>query len=167
MDAAATSTSEQMIDWPALARAVHVLSVVHWIGGLAFVTFVILPGLHEFEAERRLAVFDALERRFAWQARISVLLAGISGFYLFDVFGHWDRITEPTFWWLHAMIALWAIFMVMLFVAEPLFLHAWFESRARRDPESAFHVALRGHCVLTTLALITVAGAVGGAHGLF
>ncbi|MCP9626367.1 hypothetical protein NML43_04600 [Rhodopseudomonas palustris] len=156
-----------MIDWPAAARAVHVLSVVHWIGGLAFVTFVILPSLREFEVERRLAMFDALERRFAWQARISVLLAGTSGFYLFVVFGHWDRITDAGFWWLHAMIALWAIFMLMLFAAEPLFLHAWFDARARRDPDGAFRVALRGHRVLSTLALITVAGAVGGVHGLF
>jgi uncharacterized membrane protein len=156
-----------MMDWPAAAGAVHVLSVVHWIGGLAFVTFVILPSLREFEVERRLALFDALERRFAWQARISVLLAGISGFYLFVVFGHRDRITDAGFWWLHAMIALWAMFMLMLFVAEPLFLHAWFDARARRDPDGAFRVALRGHRVLSTLALITVAGAVGGVHGLF
>ena len=130
-------------------------------------TFVILPSLREFEAERRLAVFDALERRFARQARISVLLAGISGFYLLDVLGHWERIADPGFWWLHAMIALWTIFVVMLFVAEPLFLHAWFESRARQYPDGAFRIALRGHRVLSALALITVAGAVGGAHGLF
>lgn len=26
-----------------LARAVHVLTIVHWIGGMAFVTLVILP----------------------------------------------------------------------------------------------------------------------------
>ncbi|WP_420135621.1 hypothetical protein [Rhodopseudomonas sp.] len=156
-----------MIDWPAIARAVHVLSVVHWIGGLLFVTFVILPSLSEFEADRRLAAFDALERRFSWQARISVLLAGISGWYLFDVFGHWERIADPGFWWLYAMIVLWALFMVMLFVAEPLFLHAWFDARARHDPEGAFRIAQRGHRVLSTLALITVGGAVGGAHGLF
>ncbi|MFC0242397.1 hypothetical protein [Rhodopseudomonas telluris] len=156
-----------MIDWPSIARAVHVLSIVHWIGGLAFVTFVILPSLGEFEPDRRLVVFDALERRFSRQARISVLLAGLSGFYLLDIFGHWDHITDPSFWWLHAMMALWAVFMVMLFVAEPLFLHGWFDARARRDPDGAFRIALRGHRVLSTLALITVAGAVGGAHGLF
>jgi hypothetical protein len=65
------------------------------------------------------------------------------------------------------MIGLWALFVVMLFVAEPLFLHAWFERRARRDPEGAFRVALRGHRVLSTVSLITVLGAVGGAHGMF
>jgi uncharacterized membrane protein len=156
-----------MIDWPSIARAAHVLSIVHWIGGLLFVTFVILPSLLDLEPGRRLALFDALERRFAWQARLSTVVAGLSGFYLFGVFGHWDHIAEPSFWWLHAMIGLWAVFMVMLFVAEPLFLHAWFDARAQRDPDGAFRLALRGHRVLSTIAVITVAGAVGGAHGLF
>ena len=67
-----------MIDGLAVARAVHVVAVVHWIGGLLFVTLVILPSLLETEAPRRLAVFDALERRFATQARLSTLLVGLS-----------------------------------------------------------------------------------------
>ena len=156
-----------MIDWPTLVRTVHVLAIVHWIGGLLFTTFVILPSLLEMEASRRLPLFDALERRFAAQARASTLLAGLSGFYLLYYFGHWERIAEPRFWWIDAMIALWAIFTVMLFVAEPLFLHAWFDARARRDPDGAFRVALRGHRVLSVLAVVTVLGAAGGAHGLF
>ncbi len=65
------------------------------------------------------------------------------------------------------MIGLWAIFTIMLFVAEPLFLHAWFDARAQRDPDGAFRVALRGHRLLSLAAVVTVLGAVGGAHGLF
>ena len=81
--------------------------------------------------------------------------------------GRWAQLADPQFWWLGAMLGLWAIFIVMLFIAEPLFLHAWFDARARRDPDRAFRVALRGHRVLSTISLITVLGAVGGAHGLF
>jgi uncharacterized membrane protein len=156
-----------MIDWPTIARAVHVLAIVHWIGGLVFVTLVMLPSLLEIEASRRLALFHALEGRFATQARLSTLLAGLSGFYLFYTLGHWERLTELRFWWLHAMIGLWAIFTIMLFVAEPLVLHAWFDARARRDPDDAFRIALRGHRVLSAVSVATVLGAVGGAHGLF
>jgi uncharacterized membrane protein len=156
-----------MIDWLSVARAVHVLAIVHWIGGLVFVTLVILPSLLEMEASRRLPLFHALEGRFATQARLSTLLAGLSGFYLFYTLGHWERLTELRFWWLHAMIGLWAIFIVMLFIAEPLFLHAWFDARARRDPEGTYRVALRGHRILSVVAVATVLGAVGGAHGLF
>jgi uncharacterized membrane protein len=156
-----------MLDWPVLFRIVHVLGVVHWIGGLLFVTFVILPSLLEIEAGRRLALFDALERRFAAQARISTVLVGISGFYMLHVHDRWAQLVEPQFWWLDAMLSLWALFIVMLFVAEPLFVHAWFDVQARRDPDGAFRFALRGHRVLSVLSLITVIGAVGGAHGLF
>ena len=156
-----------MIDWPTIARAVHVLAIVHWIGGLVFVTLVILPSLLEIEASRRLALFHALEGRFATQARVSTLLAGLSGVYLVYVYDHWDRFAELRFWWLGAMTGLWAIFIAMLFVAEPLVLHAWFDARARRDPDGAFRVALRGHRILSAVAVATVLGAVGGAHGLF
>lgn len=156
-----------MIDWLIVARAVHVVAIVHWIGGLLFVTFVILPSLLETEALQRLALFDALERRFAKQARASVVLVGLSGFYMLHWYELWGRIADPRFWWLGAMIGLWTIFTIMLFIAEPLFLHAWFDTRARRDPDGAFRVALRGHRVLSVLAVVTVLGSVGGAHGLF
>ncbi len=156
-----------MIDWLIVARAVHVLAIVHWIGGLLFVTLVILPSLPETEALRRLTLFDALERRFAMQARFSTLLAGLSGFYMLYSYELLGQIADPRFWWLGAMIGLWAIFTIMLFIAEPLFLHAWFDARARRDPDGAFRVALRGHRVLSSVAVVTVLGAVGGAHGLF
>lgn len=155
-----------MLDWPTMFRIIHVLAVVHWIGGLLFVTFVLLPSLSEFEPARRLPLFDALERRFARQARVSTLLAGISGFYMLHAYDHWSRVLDPRFWWLGAMLALWALFTVMLFVAEPLVLHRWFSAAAKRNPDRAFRIALRGHRVLSTAALITVLGAVGGAHGL-
>jgi uncharacterized membrane protein len=141
------------------------IAVVHWIGGLLFVTLVILPSLLETEAPRRIAVFNALERRFATQARVSTLIVGLSGFYMLHAYEHWGRIADPRFWWLDAMIGLWAIFTIMLFVAEPLFLHEWFDARGQRDPDGAFRIALRGHRVLSLAAVVTVLGAVGGAHG--
>jgi len=156
-----------MIDWLAVARAVHVVAIVHWIGGLLFVTLVILPSLLETEAPRRLALFDVLERRFATQARVSTLLVGLSGLYMLYSYEHWGRIADPRFWWLDAMIGLWAIFTVMLFIVEPMFLHAWFNARAQRNPDNAFRAALLGHRILSLVAVVTVLGAVGGAHGLF
>ena len=54
----------------------------------------------------------------------------------------------------------------MLFVAEPLFLHAWFRRAAEQNPERVFRLIERLHRVLLALSLITVAGAVAGSHGL-
>jgi uncharacterized membrane protein len=55
------------VDEIAIARALHVLSIVLWIGGVAFVTTVLIPAIRRLRAPNdRLALFDAIERRFAW-----------------------------------------------------------------------------------------------------
>lgn len=150
-----------------LARALHVLAVVHWIGGVAMVTLVILPAVARLsEPERRLTLFEAVEGRFGAQARWSVTLAGLTGFWMTWRLDAWGRFAEPGTWWMHAMVAVWALFTAILFVAEPLFLHAWFRARARRDPVGTMALVLRAHRLLLALAAVTVLGAVLGAHGM-
>ena len=65
-----------------VAIAIHVLSVIWWIGGLAFVTAVILPALRSGQLGDTRAAFKVIESRFEPQVRIAVLLAGLSGLYL-------------------------------------------------------------------------------------
>jgi len=152
----------------AIARAVHVLAIVHWIGGVSMVTLVLLPGLSRaVKAAERMSLFGNIEGRFGNQARISTALAGLSGLYMVYGMDVWDRFADPSYWWMHAMVLVWAIFTFMLFVAEPFFLHRWFDARAARDPEGTFRRVQRMHVVLLTLSAITVAGAVLGAHGAF
>ena len=147
-------------------RALHVLGVVLWIGGVAFVTTVLLPAVRRLKSpEERVAFFEAVERRFAWQARATTLLVGATGLHLTAAWDLWARFSSPGYWWMHAMVAVWAIFTVMLFVAEPLFLHRWFLERAQRDPAGTFRRIERLHRVLLTISLVTVLGAVAGAHG--
>jgi uncharacterized membrane protein len=102
-----------------IARAVHVLAIVLWIGGAGFVTTVVLPALRAGEAQGRLVRFEAIEERFSWQARVTTLVAGLSGFYMTARLDLWDRFVAAGFWWIHAMVALWLLFTLMLFVAEP------------------------------------------------
>ncbi len=150
----------------ALARALHVLGVVLWIGGVAFVTTVLLPAIRRMKSpDERVEFFEAVERRFAWQARVTTLLTGATGFYLAHAWDLWSRFRDPHFWWMHAMVAVWALFTVMLFVAEPLFLHRWFLERARQQPEATFARIERMHRLLLAVSLATVVGAVAGAHG--
>ena len=154
------------MDEAALARAIHVFGVVLWIGGVGFVTTVLLPAVRRMKRpEERVAFFEAVERRFAWQARGTTLLVGLSGFYLVEIWDLWDRFAELGFWWMHAMVLVWALFTVMLFVAEPLFLHRWFLERAEKKPEQTFRLIQRMHWVLLILSLITVIGATIGSHG--
>ncbi len=63
-----------------LARVLHVLGVVLWIGGVAMVTTVLLPSVRRMKTpEERVAFFEAVERRFASQARGTTLLTGLTG----------------------------------------------------------------------------------------
>lgn len=149
-----------------LARALHVVAIVHWIGGVAFVTLVLLPAVRSFAAPAaRVALFEAIERRFAMQARVSTLLAGLTGFWMTERLDAWARFSDLRFWWMHAMLAIWALFTLMLFVLEPLVLHRWFLAQAERDPEATFARIRRLHHVLLTASAVTVFAAVLGAHG--
>ena len=150
-----------------IARAIHVVAVVHWIGGVWFVTFVVLPAVIRLaEPGRRIALFEAVEGRFAVQARVSTALAGAAGFWLTWRIDGFDRFLDPArFWWMHAMVALWAVFTLVLFVLEPLVLHRWLAARAARDPDGTLRLVLGLHRVLASVAVVVTAGAVLGAHG--
>src|SRR5699024_4984893 len=102
----------------ALALCLHVLGVVWWIGGLAMVSTVFLPGLRR-DPDNALPRFRAIESRFAPQVRIALILVGASGGWMLYRLGLWARLDDPSAWWLHAMIGLWTLFFVMLFVLGP------------------------------------------------
>ena len=148
------------------ARALHVIGVVLWIGGVAFVTTVLLPAVRRMTTPAERAAFlESVERRFAWQARGTTLLVGATGFYLVHAWNLWDRFGSASYWWMHAMVAIWTLFTVMLFIAEPFFLHRRILERAEREPEATFRRIERLHRVLLLLSLLTVFGAVAGSHG--
>ena len=149
-----------------LARVIHVLCVVLWIGGVAMVTTVLLPAVKRMrDPAERVAFFERIESGFARQARYTTLLTGLSGFYMLYRMHAWWRYTDPAYWWVPAMTLVWLIFTLMLFVLEPLVLHRWFAQRAQRDPEGTFRLIHALHWGLLLLSLVTIAGAVAGAHG--
>ncbi|MDD5328520.1 MAG: hypothetical protein PHX38_00815 [Sulfuricella sp.] len=150
----------------ALARALHVIGVVLWIGGVAMVTTVLLPATRKLKSgAEQVAFFEKIEQGFARQARYTTLLTGLTGFYMLGAMHAWARYHQAQYWWVPAMTAVWAIFTLMLFVLEPLVLHKWFQQKAAQNPEKTFRVIQRLHWVLLTLSLVTVFGAVSGAHG--
>jgi len=149
-----------------LARVLHVLGVVLWIGGVALVTTVLLPATLRLKTAGEQAVFfETVERGFARQARVTTLLTGLSGLYLVYKLDLWRRFAHIEFWWMHAMVLVWAVFTLMLFVLEPLLLHRRFIQQMQLDPAAAFAGIARMHWILLAVSLITIAGAVAGSHG--
>jgi uncharacterized membrane protein len=148
-----------------IARLFHVLAVVMWIGGVAFVTTVIFPSIRRnHPPAERLAAFHRIEQHFARQAAIWVIVAGASGFWMVYRADMWDRFGDAHYWWMYAMVGLWLIFFAMLFIIEPLFLHRHMAASA--EPERDFDRMERMHRLLLAFAVVAILGAVAGSHGL-
>jgi uncharacterized membrane protein len=149
-----------------LARVLHVLGVVVWIGGVSMVTTVLLPGVRRGElGPDRLRAFEAVERRFAWQARTAILVVGITGFYMVARLDLWDRFRAAGFWWMHAMVFVWVLFTFGLFVAEPLLIQRRFDRWVAAEPAKFFSWLNIIHWGLLVLSLGIIGGAVAGSQG--
>jgi hypothetical protein len=127
------------------------------------VTLVVLPAAR---AARDPAMFERVEKLFAFQTRWTLVVAGLSGLYLVERLALWPRFAEVRFWWMHAMVGLWLLYAIALFVLEPLVLRRRFAERLKRDPDGALARMMRHHWLVLALSLVTVAGAVAGSHGL-
>ena len=149
-----------------ITRAIHVVSVVMWIGGVYFVTMVLIPKLrNENDLHIRLEQFEAVERRFALQAKFITVVAGLSGFYMVHYLNGWERYLHIEYWWLHLMSLVWLVFTVVLFILEPLVLHSWFHEQVKNNSDQTFALLHNFHKVILTVSLVAIFGAVAGSHG--
>jgi uncharacterized membrane protein len=154
------------IDGVALARAIHVLALVHWIGGVAAVTTIVLPRARGLlNAKDAVAAFEAFERPFAQQVRISILLVGLSGVYMLSKLDAWDRFKYASFWWMHLMVAVWVLFALMVYVLEPIVIDRLFHNYALRQKDRAFALATRLHAVALLVSALAIVATVLGSHG--
>ena len=155
-----------MIDDLALARAIHVLGLIHWIGGMAVVTTIVLPRARALpDAGQAIEAFQAFERRFASQVRISILLVGLSGGYMALKLHAWALFLHASFWWLHLMVAVWLLFALVVYVLEPTFLHRRFHDLAVREKDRAFTMAIRFHVFALSVSVVAIVAGVLGAAG--
>jgi len=155
-----------MINDFAVARALHVLALVHWIGGVALVTTIVLPRARALaNAHDALAAFKAFEGPFAAQARVSILLVGLSGFYMLIKLQAWTLLLDPAFWWLALMVVVWTAFALIVFVLEPLVVNRLFHDYALRNKDRAFSLAIQLHAAALTISCVAIMAGVLGSQG--
>jgi uncharacterized membrane protein len=131
----------------ASSRAVHVVAVVIWLGGVWLVTTVLLPAMHDKPADQWLGEFEAIEQRFAPQARIAALAVLLSGLYMLYAYDLWGRFADRHFWWMHLMVGVWLLFAALLFVIEPLLIRRIVRRRAAGASRAAdLKLRLHGSC---------------------
>lgn len=150
----------------AFSRVLHVLAVVIWIGGVAMVTAAILPAIRAASDPRKgLEFFQAIEQRFKPIAQVCTVITGATGFYMVHLTNGWWKFTKLEYWWIHAMVCVWLIFMVLLFILEPFVVEKQLEKGIKENPERVVRNMIHIHWVLLILSLVTIFGTVAGAHG--
>jgi uncharacterized membrane protein len=147
-----------------IARVLHVLSLIIWIGGLATVTTVILPTIHRLDSsEQKAWLFDQVERRFRPQARVAWLIVGATGAYMLAWLGAWARFVNIRYWWMDFMVALWAVFGLILFVVEPLAVGPQVRHQPTQKMLSRFQTL---HWALLITSLLVIGTVVAGIYGI-
>ncbi|MGZ5975847.1 MAG: CopD family protein [Isosphaeraceae bacterium] len=148
----------------ALLIALHVLAVVTWVGGMFFAYVVLRPSAGALPSETRLALWQAVFRRFfpwVWSSIVVLLLSGYGMIFL--SFGGFAGAGL----YIHIMQGL-GIVMMMLFLH--LFFVPWrrFSDAVekKRFPEAAQHLAQIRRIVAANLVLglLTI---IVGASGRF
>ena len=151
-----------------LARAIHILSIVIWMGGVIFVTLVLIPTLRRSSFRNdQLSIFNAIENQFASIARLMVILAGLSGLYMTYRRDAWSRFSQLSYFWMHAMVFVWLLFFLALFVIEPFFLKDHGRMVKKENNVDSLKKTQIVHFIILVLSLITIAVSVMGAHGYF
>lgn len=154
--------------WFTLARILHVLAIVIWIGGVSMVTVVIIPAIKKMKKkENQMESFEQIEGRFAVVAKVMTIVTGITGFYMIHYLGAWDRYFSVKYWWIHAMTLVWLIFSLILFVLEPFVLHRLFRKYMNENSRKTFEIMHRVHWVLLIFSMLAILGVVAGGHGWF
>lgn len=148
-----------------ILTAIHVLGVVIWIGGVAFVTMVVFPMIMRMEGSiEKMIFFQGVEHRFANIAKISVGVVGITGAWLLYLTGQWRTLftaagIAPTL-----MVIVWTMYVFVLLFEAHLF-KLIFRGEAQQDTSKVFARLSAFHWVVLGLGLLAVAVGVWAGHG--
>lgn len=152
--------------WFVFALVLHLIAVIIWIGGIAAVTTVMFPTMRRLESgEQKAWMFAQVENRFRPQARLAWLVVGLSGIYMVYSLRAWAWFMAARFWWMDAMVALWLLFGLMLFLVEPLVVGPRLERELAIEPAKALARIETLHWILLVVSLLVIAAVVAGVHG--
>ena len=141
-----------------IALTIHVISIVIWIGGVAFVTLVTFPMILRMEKSLEMVmVFQGVEHRFGKIAKIMVILAGLSGVYLI-----FEKGLSLGVW---IMIVLWVVYASLLFGLEKMIFKKLFSRPgAQADMKTVFNMLQVFHWVVLGLSLFAIAAGIYAGH---
>jgi len=150
-----------------LLIALHVVVVVLWIGGVAFVTINIFPILMRMEDSlEKVRYFQAVENRFARQARLYALIAGITGAGILFFENGWSGILSKRGLGIILMILAWLVYVFILTFEKGIF-KVLFSDKVQDVSRIFFKMNIFHWFILTISFLAIFAGVYFGHGGTF
>jgi len=148
-----------------LLIAIHVIGVVLWIGGVAFVTLIVFPMIRRMEASmEKVMFFQGVEHRFAKIAKICIVIVGLTGVWLLYLTGQWRLLFQGSGIGPTLMVLVWAFYTFILLFEGRLF-KVIFSGKAQQDTEKVFLRLTVFHWVVLGLSLLTIGVGVWARHG--
>lgn len=150
-----------------LITALHVVTIVLWIGGVAFVTINIFPLLLTMEDSlEKIMLFQRVENKFARQARFYAWTAGISGAILLYLTGEYKMLFSISGIGVTVMLIVWFIYTFILTFEKRIF-KVLFSQPERLDTQKIFKRLNIFHWFVLGLSLVAVFIGVLSGHGGF
>jgi uncharacterized membrane protein len=145
--------------------ALHVLTVVLWIGGVAFVTVIIFPLLLRMEDSfEKVLLFQRVENKFAKQARFYDWMAGISGAILLYLTGEYRDLFTLNGLGVTIMLIVWLVYTLVLTFEKRIF-KVLFSQPDKLDTAKVFVRLNIFHWFVLGLSLAAVFIGVFSGHG--
>ena len=149
---------------------IHLLPVIIWIGGLSFITIIVIPMLISWDDPlQKVLTFQRIEHRFAPVARIYNIITGVTGFVMVYLTGWYKLYHTAKGLPLLIMTIIWLVWFVMLFGLEPLIvkkmLDRMVKSGVKMEIEAVFSRMNKMHWVLLLLSLVASTAGIIFAHG--
>lgn len=143
---------------------IHVIGVIIWIGGVAFVTTVIFPMMYRTEGSLEKALlFQRVEHRFAGMVRWLIVMVGATGFWILaDQYG-FGILFQARGLGILIMIVAWSFYAGVLLSERKIFARI-FADPERIDMDRALKIINAMHWFLLTISFTAVAAGVWFGH---
>lgn len=150
----------------------HIVAVILWIGGLVFVTGVVLPmAIKTPDALQKVLTLQRIEHRFAPLAKWYNIITGVTGFAMVYLMGFEGLYFTKEGAALTFMTAVWLFWFVMLVGLEPVIIRKMLEKMAREsgqmDIDGIFRKVKKLHWFMVAVSLLAAAAGAVVAHGGF
>lgn len=145
---------------------IHVICVIIWIGGVAFVTIVIFPMLYRTEGSLEKALlFQGVEHRFAGMVKWLIAIVGATGFWLLHGKYGFGILFQARGLGILIMLVAWAFYTGVLLSERKIFARI-FADPEKIDMDRALKIINAMHWFLLTISFTAVASGVWFGHGM-